>query len=267
MRGEELTSLSSANQGWRAGGVAGGTPSDPLRVDFHNMRTKSIMPGGGIARRPLHVILLADCSGSMAGAKIQALNFAIGEMIQHFASWEREQEKRILIRAIAFADEPRWHIAEPRPASGMTWKALSVAPRARTNMGPAFRLVAEALAADEANRGLRPVLVLITDGLPTDDPASFEADLQALLCVPAGRDAMRIAVAIGNTAARSEALTRFIGNSNLPVLVAGDLDQISDQLHRASLWVTNPGSNSVGLPAAAQPPAGPVIRDISDVVF
>jgi uncharacterized protein YegL len=247
MRGEELTSLSS--------------------VDFHNMRTKSIMPGGGIARRPLHVILLADCSGSMAGAKIQALNFAIGEMIQHFASWEREQEKRILIRAIAFADEPRWHIGEPRPASGMTWKALSVAFRARTNMGPAFRLVAEALAAEEANRGLRPVLVLITDGLPTDDPAAFDADLQALLSVPAGRDAMRIAVAIGDTAARSEALTKFIGNSNLPVLVAGDLDQISDQLHRASLWVTNPNINSVGLPAVGQTPRGPIIRDISDVVF
>ncbi len=134
-------------------------------------------------------------------------------------------------------------------------------------MGPAFRLVAQALAAEEASRGLRPVIVLITDGLPTDDPAGFDADLEALLSVPAGRDAMRIAVAIGNTAARSEALTKFIGNSNLPVLVAGDLDQISDQLHRASLWVTNPNSNSLGLPAAAQAPTGPIIRDISDVVF
>jgi len=54
---------------------------------------------------------------------------------------------------------------------------------------------------------------------------------------------------------------------NLPVLVAGDLDQISDQLHRASLWVTNPNINSVGLPAADQASRGPVIRDISDVVF
>ena len=35
------------------------------------------MPGGGIARRPLHFIILADCSGGMKGEKIQALNFAI----------------------------------------------------------------------------------------------------------------------------------------------------------------------------------------------
>src|SRR5215470_49011 len=102
-------------------------------VGFHSMRTRSVMPGGGVARRPLHVILLADCSGSMAGPRIQALNFAIGDMIQHFASWEREQEKRILIRAVAFADEPRWHIPEPVPATNMTWKALSVVPRGRTN--------------------------------------------------------------------------------------------------------------------------------------
>ena len=62
-------------------------------MDIHYTPTKSVMPGGGVARRPLHVILLADCSGSMTGAKIKALNFAIGDMLQHFAAWEREQER------------------------------------------------------------------------------------------------------------------------------------------------------------------------------
>jgi uncharacterized protein YegL len=235
-------------------------------VGIHSVPTRSVMPGGGVARRPLHVIMLADCSGSMAGPRIQALNFAIGDMIQHFASWEREQEKRILIRAVAFADEPRWHIYDPMPAATMTWKALSVVPKGRTNMGPAFRMVAQALAADQASRGLRPVLVLITDGLPTDLPADFDAGLQALLDVPAGRDAMRIAVAIGNTA-RSEALTKFIGNSSLPVLVASDVEQIADQLHRASLWVTNPNIRSAGFFDEEAAPPGPAFRDISDVVL
>jgi uncharacterized protein YegL len=232
-------------------------------MGIHSMRTKSVMPGGGVARRPLHVILLADCSGSMTGAKIQALNFAIGDMLQHFASWEREQEKRILIRAIAFATEPRWHIAEPQPATHMRWKPLSVVPGGNTNMAPAFRLAAQVLAQDQASKGLRPVLVLITDGLPTDADADFDAGLQALLSVPAGRDAMRIAVAIGNTA-KSEALSKFIGNSSLPVLVAGDVEQIADQLHRASLWVTNPNFRS-NVPGG-EDESGPVIRDFDDVV-
>ena len=246
VRGEELTSVNG--------------------VGIHGMQARSVMPGGGVARRPLHVIMLADCSGSMAGPRIQALNFAIGDMIQHFASWEREQEKRILIRAVAFANEPRWHIYNPMPAATMTWKALSVVPKGRTNMGPAFRMVAEALAADQASRGLRPVLVLITDGLPTDLPADFDAGLQALLDVPAGRDAMRIAVAIGTTA-RSEALTKFIGNSSLPVLVASDVEQIADQLHRASLWVTSPNIRSAGFYGGGPELQGPAFRDISDVVL
>ena len=76
------------------------------------------MPGGGISRRPLHFIILADCSGGMKGEKIQALNFAIADMLPHLAAWERDQEQaQVFIRAIAFATEPWWHIAEPRPAA------------------------------------------------------------------------------------------------------------------------------------------------------
>ncbi|HUD38399.1 MAG TPA: VWA domain-containing protein [Streptosporangiaceae bacterium] len=224
------------------------------------------MPGGGVARRPLHVILLADCSGSMTGPKIKALNFAMGDMIQHFASWEREQEKRILIRAVAFADQPRWHVHEPTPATNMRWKELAAVEKGRTFMAPAFRMVAQALTDDQASRGLRPVLVLVTDGLPTDQAEDFDAGLQALLSVPAARDAMRIAVAIGN-AARSDALAKFIGNSSLPVLVASDVEQIADQLHRASLWVTNPNVRSASLLTQQAKRQGPIIRDISDVVL
>jgi uncharacterized protein YegL len=228
---------------------------------FHSMRTKSVMPGGGVARRPLHVILLADCSGSMAGPKIQALNFAVGDMLQHFASFEREQDKRILIRAIAFADQPRWHIPEALPAASMTWKALSAVRGGRTNMAPAFRMLAQVLTNDQASRGLRPVLVLVTDGLPTDPQADLDAALAELLAVPAARDALRIAVAIGDNA-RSDTLTKFIGNSNLPVLVAGDVEHIADQLYRVSVWVTRSTGGPVG--EREQTQIGPVFDD--DVV-
>ena len=51
------------------------------------------MPGGGISRRPLHFIILADCSGGMKGEKIQALNFAIADMLPHLAAWERDRNE------------------------------------------------------------------------------------------------------------------------------------------------------------------------------
>jgi uncharacterized protein YegL len=258
------------------GGPRPGTPPAPLSprldpaapgikpmsgVGIHSMRTRSVMPGGGVARRPLHVILLADCSGSMTGPKIQALNFAIGEMLQHFASFEREQDKKVLIRAIAFADEPRWHIEEPLPAATMRWKALSAIRGGRTNMAPLFRMLAQVLTADQASRGLRPVLVLVTDGLPTDHEADLNVSLRELLAVPAARDALRVAVAIGDNA-RSDALTRFIGNSNLPVLVAGDVEQIADQLYRVSVWVTRANSRSGSALDREATELGPVIDDV-----
>ncbi len=41
----------------------------------------SKMPGGAMATRPLHFIWIVDCSGSMAGEKIQIVNNAIRETI------------------------------------------------------------------------------------------------------------------------------------------------------------------------------------------
>jgi uncharacterized protein YegL len=202
--------------------------------------TQSVMPGGGVARRPLHVILIADCSGSMTGPKIKALNFAIGDMIQHFASWEREQEKRILIRAVAFANEPRWHIPEPVPAADMTWTDLEAVNKGYTFMAPAFRMVARALADGQASRGLRPVLVLVTDGQPTDQAADFEAGLRELLAVPAARDAMRIAVAGADQVHRQLKPScpggercRADRRSAVPCLVVG---------HRSRSQIGQPGS-------------------------
>src|SRR5260221_145209 len=38
--------------------------------------TETLMPGGGVARRPLHFIVMADCSGSMKGGR-SALRLAV----------------------------------------------------------------------------------------------------------------------------------------------------------------------------------------------
>jgi uncharacterized protein YegL len=197
------------------------------------------MPGGGISRRPLHFIILADCSGGMKGEKIQALNFAIADMMPHLAAWERDQEHaQVFVRAVAFATEPRWHIAEPVAVSEIRWKPLLPVPKGLTNMGPAFAMVADALAPGRLERrALRPALLLITDGLSTDLPGAFEAGLAALMAQPAGRAALRLAVAIGRDA-QSEALNRFIGDPSVPVLVADNTEDIADRLVAASLAVS-----------------------------
>jgi len=227
----------------------------------------TIMPGGGISRRPLHFFVLADCSGSMkVDGKIQALNFAIASMLPQLASWEREQEQaELFVRAIAFADTAQWHMAEPVPVAQARWVPLQHVEKGLTSMGAAFRLVAQALQPGQLeSRALRPAILLITDGKPTD-PSEFEAGLRELFATPAGRGAIRVAVAIGR-GANSEYLDRFINDPSVPVLVADSVDQITQQLMAASMAVSRLSEVGVDREAIARqmvppPVANPAIVD------
>lgn len=197
---------------------------------------ETLMPGGGISRRPLHVFVLADCSGSMRiDGRMQALNYAIASVLPQLASWERGQEQaEVFVRAIAFADEARWHVEKPVPVRDLRWAPLEPVDKGLTAMGAAFHLLAPALAPDAMPaRALRPVLLLVSDGKPTDPPA-FESGLQELKAQPAGRAAIRLAVAIGRRAS-TEHLARFVDDPDIPVLVAETVEQIVVQLTTASL--------------------------------
>src|ERR1700677_414366 len=117
----------------------------------------------------------------------------------------------------------------------LRWKPLRFVEKGLTNMGRAFETVATSLQSGQLERrALRPALLLITDGLPTDPPGSFESGLGTLMSVPAGRSAMRLAVAIGRDAS-SESLTRFINDPAVPVLVADSTEDIADRLVVASI--------------------------------
>jgi uncharacterized protein YegL len=202
--------------------------------------TDTLMPGGGVARRPLHFIVMADCSGSMKGEKMQALNYALRSMLPHLVDWERDQlQAQLLIRILAFATAPQWYVANPLPVAQLSahWRNLEYTPMGRTNMGPAFRAVAEVLSPDRLERrALRPAILLVTDGLPTDPPGGFESGLAALMDTAAGRSALRLAVAIGRDA-NSEPLDRF-RSPEVPVLVADGTDEIADRLVTASIAVS-----------------------------
>jgi hypothetical protein len=99
-------------------------------------------------------------------------------------------------------------------------------------------MAAEALAPGRIERrALRPALLLITDGLATDPPGGLEAGLATLMAQPAGKAALRLAIAIGRDA-QSAALDRFIGDPSVPVLVANSTEDIADRLVAASLAVS-----------------------------
>src|SRR5215467_4291945 len=126
--------------------------------------TETLMPGGGVARRPLHFIVMADCSGSMKGEKMQALNYALRSMLPHLVAWERDQvQAQLLIRILSFATVPRWHVRDPLPVDDLLagWRNLEYVHQGRTNMGPACTVTAGVLGPERLERrALRPAILL-----------------------------------------------------------------------------------------------------------
>lgn len=143
-----------------------------------------------------------------AHGKIQALNHAIQQALPGMVSVARNNpEARLLVRAIAFSDEAYWHVRNPTPVDELQWRDLEA--RGLTSMGHALELLAAALQSPPMEqRALPPVLVLISDGQPTDD---FGASLHRLMSLPWAQRAVRISIAIGHEA-DLDVLQRFIGS-------------------------------------------------------
>lgn len=203
-------------------------------------------PGAQLARRPLHFVLLADCSGSMAaGGKMTALNTAIREVLPHLAETsDSNPHAEVLVRAIGFSTGARWHVEEPTPPDDLHWEDLR--PGGYTDLGAALGLLATALTVPPMEeRALPPAIVLISDGMPTDE---FGAALDELMALPWGARSVRMAVAIGHDAAY-DTLTRFIGDPSIEPVTASNPEQLMMALRWATVHVARVASSIA--------PAGP----------
>lgn len=193
--------------------------------------------------RCLPVIVLADTSGSMSvDGKIEVLNDAIRRMIDAFAKLDLP-ECEVNLALIAFGgEEARFHV--PLTAvSELAWKPLDAA--GRTPMGHAFGLVRRLLDDREVipPRSYRPHLVLVSDGIPTDEWRKPLADLDA--AEQAGR-ALRFAVGIGADAT-GEVLRTFAGEQGEVVPV----EQV-EVLTEFFRFITYTVATSVHRPIASQ---------------
>lgn len=209
-------------------------------------------PGGKMASRPLHFIWLVDCSGSMMGEKIQSLNYAIRQTIPDMKEAAADNPNaQLYVRALTFSEGASWHIATPTPVESFEW--IDVEAQGLTDMGEAFELACEQLMMPPMpERALPPVLVLLSDGQPTD---SYHESLQKLLALPWGKKAVKIAIAIGQDA-DEQVLSEFVNNPEMPVLKANNPQALVKYIKWASTvakQVSMPHSKVAGdvSPAAA----------------
>lgn len=200
-------------------------------------------PGGELATRPLHFIWIADCSDSMANdGKIQSLNNAIRETLPHMQTVADENPNaEVLMRALKFSSGAQWHVSQPTPVADFKWVDLQT--DGVTDLGRALNMLAEQMRIPPmSDRALPPVLVLMSDGFPTDD---YQSGLQALLNEPWGKKAVRIAIAIGEYA-NTEVLQKFIGHPELRPLQANN----PEELVRHIKWVSTAVLKAVSSPAS-----------------
>ena len=118
--------------------------------------------------RPLPVILLADVSGSMAEeGKIDSLNRAVREMVETFSTTE-DLRAEVHVAVIVFGGDARLHVPL-QAASRVKW--IDMKAHGGTPMGAAFEMAAALIEDRDAvpSRAYRPSIILVSDGMPTDD--------------------------------------------------------------------------------------------------
>lgn len=186
--------------------------------------------------------------------KIQALNTAIRDAIPAMRRVAAENPNaRVRVRAVGFADGAHWHVATPTPVDQFVWQDLRAS--GQTDLGQALSLVAQELRMPPmSERALPPVLVLISDGHPTDD---FAGGLQSLLQLPWGRRAVRLAIAIG-TDADPAPLRAFIANPMVPLLQAHN----AETLVRYIRWASTAVVRAASAPPSQHRPALPPVSNV-----
>ena len=200
---------------------------------------------GGTARRSLRFILLVDVSGSMSGDKIQAVNRAVRECVPEMRKSNADNPfAEMSVEVITFSTGATWHI--PRtPVERFEWRDLSA--DGVTDLGAGVDLLTEGLDVQNmGKRNLPPVLLLMSDGGPTDD---WELALRRFEATPWGKPGrtVRIAVAIGEGANKG-VLQRFTGSPET-VLSADRAATLVNLIRWASISVTQSHSRSVAVGA------------------
>ena len=203
--------------------------------------------------RPLPVIVLADVSGSMAvNGKIDTLNEAVGEMIAAFAE-EEDSRAEIHVAVVTFGSEGARVHKPLGPSVDVEWEPMSAA--GHTPMGEAFALAQQMIEDKKLipSRAYLATIVLVSDGVPTDD---WQTPLASLLQSERATKAVRFAMGIGEDADRST-LQAFLADDNQRVFDAHEAREVKKFFR----WVTM----SVTTRSRSASPNSPVVVEPTDL--
>lgn len=170
----------------------------------------------GKAQKQILVVPIIDSSRSMnENGNIGKVNDAMREVAPQLATIEQDNEVEILLAPIIFNNGASWVGLDPvgKPSRPENFNWSDITANGGTDLGSAFELLRGKLTTAEnggwmdGRKGLRPVLLLISDGEPTD---MWETPLQMLSKRGWFKVAMRFAIAVEGSS--MEVLEKFTGN-------------------------------------------------------
>jgi uncharacterized protein YegL len=171
----------------------------------------------------LPVILLLDVSASMSyDAKIDGLNNAVREMLESFKE-EQIVQADICVSIITFGSQVKVH-TELTPARDIQYS--DVVPDGDTHMGQALDVAYEMIedTTKIPNNAYRPVVVLVSDGVPNDE--HWEDKLDKFTSTGRSSECERWSLAIGADA-DTDMLKRFLDNPEKEVCHVEDAADIN----------------------------------------
>ncbi|MBW6533916.1 MAG: VWA domain-containing protein [Mariniphaga sp.] len=201
-----------------------------------------ILDSAPVPRRTMVLFFIVDTSGSMDGTKIGSVNAAIREvtpMLDEISSNNADAEIKIAV--LQFSSGCEWMYDEPKSASEFRW--IDMEADGLTDLGAAYQELSSKLSRNaflnEATGSFAPVLILLSDGEPTDD---YQRPLEKLKENKWYKAAIKIAIAIGSDANR-DVLKEFT-NSSEAVIEVHNVEALKKLIRTVSVTASQIGSQS-----------------------
>lgn len=186
----------------------------------------------------MQLYILLDTSGSMDGAKISALNDSMENIIVDLQ--ERANNGSIInLSVLSFSRHIKWMYDKPINILDFIWKPLTAS--GMTSLGKACCELADAISTDTEKTSDKIIIILLSDGCPTDD---YEEGIFQLHKLPAFNEAEKFAIAFGDNA-DVKSLSKFV-DENERIFIEnradGLLDVLSSIIGTISPDIKNPSS-------------------------
>lgn len=202
-----------------------------------------LLDNESIPRRQMTLFFMIDTSGSMEGSKIGSVNDAIEHVLPMLGEISDENpDAEIRVAALEFSTGTRWLYDEPKLAGDFIWQPVKA--EGLTSLGEACQELNKKLSRNggfmsSPSGCFAPAIILLSDGGPTDN---FEAGLKALQTNSWYKNAIKVAIAIGDDADK-DVLKEFTG-SNEAVITVHNIEALKKMIRIIAITSSQIGSKS-----------------------